>query len=144
MPALPGDGASAASKSSPIIPHRSKPHLSIAHGRLRVLHIRVVARSPARRGLAAAEAWQAERWAGKAETVGALPASCRRRPAAASRSGSSRPASGGGGDQLGEELLDAGVEVVADGSDLLDGPAGRIVEVPVLVALAGVDGAGVA
>jgi hypothetical protein len=48
-----------------------------------------------------------------------------------------RPVTTGSGavwGQLGQQLLDAGVEVVADGPDLLDRPAGRVLELPVLVA----------
>jgi hypothetical protein len=42
-----------------------------------------------------------------------------------------------GWDQLAQELLDAGVDVVADAADDLDGLTGRVLELPVLVALAG-------
>src|SRR5688572_9017286 len=39
--------------------------------------------------------------------------------------------------QLGEQLSDPALNVVADGTDVLDTPAGRIVKLPVEVALAG-------
>jgi hypothetical protein len=51
--------------------------------------------------------------------------------------------SGAGRDQLSEQLLDAGVDVVADAPHHLDGLAGRVLEFPVFIALAGVDRAGV-
>src|SRR4029453_17988392 len=52
--------------------------------------------------------------------------------------------SGAGGDQLAQQLLDADVDVVADAAHHLDRLAGRVLELPVLVPLAGVDRAGVA
>jgi hypothetical protein len=42
--------------------------------------------------------------------------------------------SGVDGDQLAEELLDAGIDVVADASAPLDLLAGRVLELPVLIA----------
>ena len=48
------------------------------------------------------------------------------------------------GEQLGDEPLDAGVDLVADPAHRLDVLPGRVVELPVLVALARVDRAGVA
>src|SRR4029453_9181024 len=50
---------------------------------------------------------------------------------------------GAGGDQRAKELLDAGVDVVADAADDLDRLAGRVLELPVLIALARVDRAGI-
>ena len=49
-----------------------------------------------------------------------------------------------GGHELGQEHLDATVGLVADGADLLDWLAGGVVQLPVEVALARVDGAGIA
>src|SRR5690606_28325554 len=46
--------------------------------------------------------------------------------------------------ELCEQGPDAGVDLVADGSDVVGGPVGRVGQLPVQVALAGVDGAGVA
>jgi hypothetical protein len=48
------------------------------------------------------------------------------------------------GIQVGEQGLDTPPDLVADGPDLLDGEPGRVGEIPVEVALAGEDGAGVA
>ena len=50
---------------------------------------------------------------------------------------------GAGWDQLAQQLLDAGVEVVADAAHHLDRLAGRVLELPVLIALARVDRAGI-
>src|SRR5699024_1365508 len=47
------------------------------------------------------------------------------------------------GGEFGEQAADSAVDVVADGADGLGGLAGGVVEVPVEVALAGEDGAGV-
>ena len=47
-------------------------------------------------------------------------------------------------EQLGDQPLDALVDLVADAADRLEILAGRVVELPVLVLLAGVDRAGVA
>ena len=46
--------------------------------------------------------------------------------------------------QLVEEMADATLDLVADRSDLVDGPAGGILQLPLLVALPGKDRAGVA
>src|SRR5918995_6518841 len=51
--------------------------------------------------------------------------------------------SGAGWHQLAQELLDAGVDVVADAPDHLDRLAGRVLEFPVLIALAWIDRAGI-
>jgi hypothetical protein len=56
----------------------------------------------------------------------------------------SKLALSGSGEKVSQEGLDAGGYFVADGADGVEGEAGRVREVPVLVALAGVDGAGVA
>jgi hypothetical protein len=53
------------------------------------------------------------------------------------------PTALGGRYELGEELLDSPVDVVDDGADRLDGQAGGVLELPVEVALAGIDGAGI-
>jgi ArsR family transcriptional regulator len=45
--------------------------------------------------------------------------------------------------QLGQEPADPAVDLVADPTDLLDGLAGGVLELPVLIALARVDRAGV-
>jgi hypothetical protein len=47
-------------------------------------------------------------------------------------------------DEVGDELLDPDADVVADGPDHIDGLPGGVGELPVLVAFAGEDGAGVA
>jgi hypothetical protein len=60
-------------------------------------------------------------------------------PGASSAVRGRRLGPGGGGDQLGQRLLDAGVEVIADGADLLDGLAGEVLEPPALLAFAEVD-----
>jgi hypothetical protein len=48
-----------------------------------------------------------------------------------------------GRDQLAQELLDAGVDVVADAAHHLDRLAGRVLELPVLIALARIDRTGI-
>src|SRR5699024_2088334 len=45
--------------------------------------------------------------------------------------------------QLGQELPDVVIDVVADPARLLDGGVGRVIQGPVLIPLAGVDRAGV-
>ena len=62
----------------------------------------------------------------------------------ATASAKQRRASEGLGKELGEKLLDALVDFVADLAHGLEILARRIVERPVLVALAGIDRAGVA
>src|SRR4051812_49242738 len=52
-------------------------------------------------------------------------------------------ASGSARHQLGQQPLDAALDVVPDRSDRVDASTGRVVERPVLVALAGEDRAGV-
>ena len=47
-----------------------------------------------------------------------------------------------GRDEFGEQVADAVVDVVADGADPLDGLSGGVVEFPVEVPFAGVNGAG--
>jgi hypothetical protein len=51
---------------------------------------------------------------------------------------------GGGDVELFDEAADAAFDLVAERADAVEVPAGRVVEVPVLVAGAGEDGAGVA
>jgi hypothetical protein len=51
---------------------------------------------------------------------------------------------GRGWDELGEQRADPSVDLVSDGADLFQDLAGRVGEIPVEVALAGEDGAGVA
>jgi hypothetical protein len=46
--------------------------------------------------------------------------------------------------QFGEQLADAAIDVVADSADLLDGLSGGVVELPVQIALTGLDRARVA
>src|SRR5215211_7066958 len=53
------------------------------------------------------------------------------------------PGLGAGRDKLAQELLDTGVDVVADPADDLDRLAGRVLELPVLIALARIDRAGI-
>src|SRR5215207_11074567 len=71
----------------------------------------------------------------------------RTRPAAGTAHSEVWSAPGSGirrsGDQLGQELADAGVDVVADAAHDLDGLAGRVREFPVLIALARIDRAGI-
>src|SRR5512145_462800 len=50
----------------------------------------------------------------------------------------------GADSEFGEEVFDAAPDLVADGSDGGDVQAGRVVELPVVVALARVEGASVA
>src|SRR4029453_17461027 len=48
------------------------------------------------------------------------------------------------GDEFSEELLNPAVDLVADAADDLDGLAGGVLELPVLIALARIDRAGIA
>src|SRR4029453_9420368 len=57
--------------------------------------------------------------------------------------GLGRPGLGAGRDQLAQQLLHAGVDVVADAADHLDRLAGRVLELPVLIALTRIDRTGI-